>query len=181
MVFDLLYAWPVYALYRLGLGPPPWDAGRVALVWVTAGVCLLAPALAGALLGELYATRADRTTFARLRRRVLGGDRVEHLLDLLVGRAPAPRAWDHLFAQRPAAYLRVRTTDGQWIGGRFAARSRAGRFPEEPDLFIEEAWPIGADGTFGDTPLGYPLLIPSGTIAYVEVVPDAREEVTADV
>ena len=178
LLIDLLLAWPAYLLYRSGAAPPPWTAGRFAVAWAAVGVLLLTPAAAGGLVGELYATRAAR---AGRRRRLLPAATEARLLDLLVGRARAPRAWDHFLAQRPEAYLRVRTTDGRWLGGRFGAASRAATFPHDPDLYIEEAWPIADDGTFGDAPLGYPVYIASGTIAYLEVVPGTPEEVTADV
>lgn len=56
----------------------------------------------------------------------------------LVGRDPAPRAWDHLFADRPVGWVRLKLKSGTWLAGAFAAdgdgrrRSYAAGYPEAP-------------------------------------------------
>lgn len=97
------------------------------------------------------------------------------LLQHLLGRTPAPRAWNHLFSDRPNLCLRIETTDGTPLAGRFADRSYAGGFPHEPDLYLEEEWSLDEDGNLA-APLGYPVYIPSGQIARMEVVPQQDEE-----
>jgi hypothetical protein len=182
VAFDLLYAWPAYAAYRLWVADRPPGAGQFALAWAAVVVTAGAPAVLGSVVGGLYATRTSRLGWAWLRRTLLPPRREARLFRIALGRDPAPRAWDDFFSDRPEAYLRVRTTSGEWLGGWFGTASYAGGFPQEPDLLIEQAWPVRADGTFGDAPLGYPLYIPAATIAHLEVVPlQGTEEESGDV
>lgn len=68
---------------------------------------------------------------------------------ILVGKDPAPRAWDRLFSPRPAGMLRAQLQDGSWIGGFFAETSYAAGYPEEPeDIYIEQVYEMRSDGTF---------------------------------
>lgn len=120
-----------YPLYRVALATPEFRAGQFAALWALAMVLVIVPALVGATLGGLYASRGARTGW-RLIRAWLSADRETKLLRFLLGRAPAPRAWDHLFSDRPAVYLRVRTVDGTWLAGRFAEQSYAGASPTPP-------------------------------------------------
>lgn len=166
VAFDLLYAMPLYALRRTlldgGLDPP-----RFALLWLAVLVALGFPLACGTALGGLYATPSSDSRWRRVRRVV--PPRVERrLLLLAVGRDRAPRAWEHVFGRRPLCYARIRTVDGLWIGGLFGRGSYAGKFPYDSDLFIEEAWPVDADGVFGDAPLGYAVYVPAATIMFVE-------------
>ena len=174
-VFDALYAWPAFLAYRAWFAGRPWGPAQFALAWVGAILASLVPTLIGEALGGLHASRTARTGWSRLRRWL--PPRAETaLLRATLGRLPAPRAWDRLFSEHIDAFLRVRTTGGEWIGGFFSRASYAGNFPNDADLLLESAWPIHADGTFGTESLGYPVYIPAATIAYVEVVPDAEDE-----
>jgi hypothetical protein len=114
--------------------------------------------------------------------RLLTPERETRLLSAALGRAPAPRAWDNLFSERPNAYLRIRLVDGTWVGGRFAGDSYAGGFPHDGDLYLEEAWEVDQEtGAFvGETGLGIPLYLPAGQIRWMEIEHEG-EEVTADV
>lgn len=168
-VLAVLYALPAYAVHRLLFADRPFLSGQFVAAWAAAAAGLVLPAVAGSVLGGLYVTRGKRTRW-RLIRRFLSREREERLLRLALGRDPAPRGWDFLFSARPTAYLRVRLHDGGWIGGLFGAASYAGGFPHDPDLHLEEAWPVDADGTFGDAPLGYSVYVPAATIAYIEIV-----------
>lgn len=64
---------------------------------------------------------------------------------------PTPTAWDHKFRDVEAewTFVRVLTTDGKWIGGRFTGASYASSFPQPRELFIGEQFYMGDDGTFG--------------------------------
>lgn len=175
VVFDLLLAWPAYAAYRVWFSGQPLGAGQVAAAWAGTFVAAALPAAVGSALGGLYATRNSRTGWRWLRR-WLPPPYEARLLQVLLGRTPAPRAWDGFFSGRPRGYLRVRTSDGAWVGGRFDDASHAGSFPHDADLLLEEAWPISADGTFGDVPLGYAVYVPSAAIMRVEIVTDEPHE-----
>jgi hypothetical protein len=102
------------------------------------------------------------------------GGAEDRLLRVLLGREPAPRAWDDLFAARPSVYLRVRTTDGIALAGRFANRSYAGGYPNDPDLLIEDAYSLTDNGDLNEA-LGYAYYIAAGQIAWLEIIPEAPE------
>jgi hypothetical protein len=98
----------------------------------------------------------------------------------VVGRDPAPRAWDDLFFERPNGAVRIRLKDfgtgGQWIGGLFAEKSYAAGYPEQPqDLYLERAYPMNQDdGSFiagphdGYQELGSGVLVRWDEIRYLE-------------
>lgn len=99
------------------------------------------------------------------------------MLTVLLGRTPAPRAWDNLFSERPSGYLRVRLDSGAWLAGRFADASYAGGFPYDPDLYLEEGWEIDAvTGDLGEAGTGSPIYIPTTAIKWIEVIPVAGSE-----
>ncbi|HWL37946.1 MAG TPA: DUF6338 family protein [Frankiaceae bacterium] len=175
VVFDLLYAWPAYLAYQAWLDGEPVGAGQFAVAWLGVAATTGVPAGVGWALGGLYSTRRARDGWEWIRR-WLPPEREKRLLDLALGATPAPRAWDDLFSHRPTAYLRILCTNGRWVGGAFGEASYAGGFPNEADLVIEEAWPIDADGMFGEEPFGYALYVPSASIAHVEVVARAGRE-----
>jgi hypothetical protein len=61
---------------------------------------------------------------------------------------PTPRAWDYAFTDISPCYVRVQSADGRWAGGWFAEGSFAASYPEPLELYIEEAFLMGEDGTF---------------------------------
>ena len=168
LLFHLSLGWPEYALYRVALAGPRFGGGQFAAVWAAIVLVVALPALIGTVLGGLYATRNSREGWAVIRKR-LNPDREHRLLRLALGRTPAPRAWDDLFSDRPTMYLRVQTTDGAPVAGLFADDSYAGGFPHDTDLFLEDAWDLAEDGSFGKS-LGYPVYIPAAQIARMEIV-----------
>ena len=175
VVFHLVLGWPEYAIYRWALAEHKQiAAGQFAALWIGMILIVVVPAVAGALVGGLYKTRHTREGFNWLRDR-LSKDRERALLGWLLGREPAPRAWDDYFSSRPTAYLRVRTSDGTLLAGLFADRSYAAGFPQDPDLLLEEAWELAEDGQLA-RPLGYPLYIAASEIAWVEIVRPQNEE-----
>jgi hypothetical protein len=61
----------------------------------------------------------------------------------LVGKDPAPRAWDDVFSGHPVAWIRIRLKSGGWVGGAFAVDRRgrgsyAAGYPEQQDLYLAE-------------------------------------------
>ncbi|HEU0129947.1 MAG TPA: DUF6338 family protein [Mycobacteriales bacterium] len=169
VAFDVLYAWPAYALYRVLFADRPVRGGQLAAVWVATVVGLALPTLAGTLVGGLYATRFERHRWRRVRR-VLTARWEARLLAFAVGSRAKDRAWDHAFGLYRRAYVRVRTRDGEWLGGFLGGRSHTGPFPHDTDLLIEQAWPVDADGTFASAPAPYAVYVPAGTIQYVEIL-----------
>jgi hypothetical protein len=169
-VFHLLLGWPEYLVYRwtLAAGRRQLDTDQFVAIWCGLLLIVVLPFMAGSLIGKLYATRHSRTGFNWIRKR-LSLESERRLLRLLLGRDPAPRAWDDYFSGRLTAYLRVRTTDGTALAGLFADRSYAAGFPHDPDLLLEEAWELGENGELV-RPLGYPLYIAAGQIAWMDIV-----------
>jgi hypothetical protein len=178
LIFHLVLGWPEYGLYRKALASESFHAGQFAIAWVGAVVLVAVPAVLGTVIGGLYATRSTRTRWTRLRK-VLSRDNERRLFTFALGRAPAPRAWDHLFSDSPYAYLRVGlTTADVVIGGLFADKSYAGGHPHEADLLLEDMWEIDVDGETLVRSLGYPVYVPATQIAWIEVIPQQDEDGT---
>jgi hypothetical protein len=166
----LLFAWPEYVVFRVAVERGHRIlAGQFALLWLVLLLLSVLPAAAGTMLGGLYASRTMRTSWPRLRR-WLTAEREQRLLRILVGRDPAPRAWDDLFSERLHCYLRVRTTGDKWLAGKFASASYAAGYPNDPDLLLEEACEVDQETGIIGKPLGYPLYVAAGQIAWIEVV-----------
>jgi Family of unknown function (DUF6338) len=159
VVYHLVAGWPEYWIYRVTLAERgPLSFGEFALLWLAALAAVAAPFAVGTVLGHMYRTRSHRPGWQR------------RFLRLALGPDLAPRAWDELFSERPTTYLRVRTTEGNFLGGLFASRSYAAGFPQEPDLLLEEAYRVDPDtGELGE-PLGYPVYIAAGKIAWLEII-----------
>lgn len=153
LLFHLVLGWPEFLLYRALVTAHHVASGQFAAVWEAGLLVFAVPAGVGTVLGGLYATRSTRQGWTRVRRRLTPAAE-ERILRVALGRMPAPRAWDDVFSDRPTAYVRIWTADGAWVAGRFASGSCAAGFPHEPDLYLEEAWDIGPDGTLGDRALG---------------------------
>jgi hypothetical protein len=112
-----------YATYirtgRLAAGEPlpPW-------LWAAAIAYVVVPFLSGRLVGIGVSRRWRWALF-------------------LVGKDPAPRAWDDIFGGRPVAWIRMKLKSGTWVGGAFAVDrhgrgSYAAGYPEQQDLYLSE-------------------------------------------
>jgi hypothetical protein len=169
VLFHVILGWGEYWLFRSAFMGEQFGGGQFAAAWAAVTLLVAVPAIAGTVTGGLYATRSNRDTeWTWLRRRITPA-REARLLRFLLGRSPAPRAWDNLFAERPTAYLRIETVDGAALAGLFADASYAAGFPNDPDLYLEQAWSVTDDGSLGEA-LGYPMYIPAGQIARMEVL-----------
>jgi hypothetical protein len=62
---------------------------------------------------------------------------------------PVPTAWDSTFRGRPTGFVRARLKTGTWVGGWYGRRSRASAYPNPADLYLESAYEMGSDGSFG--------------------------------
>lgn len=176
LLFHLLLAWPEYLVFRLALVDlAPRQvllSGEFALLWFGILVLVAVPAGCGATLGGLYSTRTGREGWQWIRCHV-SAERETQLLRLLLGRGPAPRAWDQLFGESPAVYLRGRTPDGAVFAGRFADASYAGGFPHSADLLLEEAFTVDPEtGALGE-PLGYAVYVTADQVGYLEIISEA--------
>lgn len=181
VLFHLLLAWPEYAVFRVAVEDRERVAtGQFAILWLGALLLVSVPAVAGTVLGGLYATRTERNGWLWVRDHVSASGETR-LLNVLLGRTPAPRAWDNLFSERPSVYLRVRLDNDAWLAGRFADASYAGGFPHEADLYLEEGWEIDPlTGDLGEVGTGFPVYLPAATIKWIEVIPVAGSEEGGD-
>lgn len=121
-----------------------FGAGQFAAAWGAVVLLVAIPAAIGFVLGGPYASRRSRDGWSRVRRRLSAANE-DRLLQLVLGKTPAPRAWDDLFSDRPLVYIRVRTAEGTWLAGRLADDSYAGGYPHESDLLLQEAWEVTDD------------------------------------
>jgi hypothetical protein len=171
--FHLLLGWIEYFAFRSVVGAGEFRAGHFVAVWLGTLALVLIPFGSGTVLGGLYASRGTREGWRWIRGH-LSAKQEARLLGLLLGRDPAPRAWDSLFSERPTAYIRVRTVTGEWLGGLFADKSYASGLPHEPDLLLEEAWELSGEGELHQ-PLGYASYIPAGQVSWLEILPPGQE------
>ena len=67
----------------------------------------------------------------------------------LAGPDRAPRAWDHLFQDRPAGLVRCKMKSGTWVGGEYAEaegmRPYASGYPENQELYLARSLEISPD------------------------------------
>lgn len=141
------------------------------VAWVALGTGLGLPALTGTVVGGLYASRHDRQGWLRLRR-WLPPPWERRMLLLTTGRDREPRAWEAAAASMRSGEVRIRTVDGTSFVGLGSTMS-SGRFPQDADVWLEQAWRIEADGTVGPVPAGYGVYVPASRIAWVERRADA--------
>jgi hypothetical protein len=165
--FHLLFGWLEYWLYRVAFnGTHHFRAGQFAAAWVSILFITALPAMVGTVIGRLYVTQRKAGPYKSLNF-VLESKPMR----LLLGSERAPRAWDNLFCERPTFYVRLRTTDGAWLAGLFADQSYVGAYPNDADLYLEQAWSLDEkDMALGHGPLGYSLYIPANKIAWLEII-----------
>lgn len=174
VIFHLVLGWIEYWLFRSAFAGEKFGGGQFAIAWAAVAVLVVVPAAAGTVVGGLYASRSDRDGWGWVRRR-LSAPQEDKALQFILGRTPAPRAWDDLFSERLTAYLRIETVDGTAVAGLFADASYAGGFPHDADLYLEQAWSMDDEGLLIE-PLGYPVYIPAGQIARMEIVAPQEQE-----
>lgn len=65
------------------------------------------------------------------------------------GYSPIPTAWDYAASRvSPGSFVRVYTADGTWIGGRALTEAYFTSYPEEREVYLEEAWSLDESGAF---------------------------------
>lgn len=123
LAFGLVLCWPLLGIYRwLIRDGVPTDVGGFFGLWLCVAIVTALPFVCGTVVGGLYATRGERDGWSWIRK-PLSATSEQRVVQALLGRTPAPQAWDDYFSDRPNAYLRVRTTQGTWLAGRFAEDS----------------------------------------------------------
>jgi len=63
---------------------------------------------------------------------------------------PEPTAWDYMLGKAMnSRFIRARLKDGTWAGGWYGAQSYASGYPNSPDIYIQWAYQMNDDGSFG--------------------------------
>lgn len=63
---------------------------------------------------------------------------------------PVPTAWDGLFAGMGPCFVRAKLKSGGWVGGWYGTNnSQVSAFPNPADIYLESAYLMNADGSFG--------------------------------
>lgn len=60
-----------------------------------------------------------------------------------------PTAWEAAFDQRSLCFVRVLTKEGTWVGGWYGEQSWSTSYPEPKEIYLQAAYLMDADGTFG--------------------------------
>lgn len=123
-LFQALFSGPVLLLYRHYLISGRLGRGEVNAGWLelTALAYVLIPTAVGTFIGY-------------------GQNRKWRWVQLLVGDAPEPRAWDFLWRPGVQGVVRLKTKSGAWLAGLYGTtaegrRSYAAGYPEEGDLYL---------------------------------------------
>lgn len=148
--FIAAFAWVLYWLYASHW--PAFRSGERLPVWlVVVPVAYLAiPGILGWFVGS----------------RLRNGSRWARAL---AGSSRAPRAWDHLFQDRDAGWVRCRMKSQTWIGGVYAEigskKPYASGYPENQEIFLTRSIFVDqADGSFIYGADGRPLLGAGGIL-----------------
>jgi hypothetical protein len=84
---------------------------------------------------------------------------------------PMPTPWDEVFRAPEAYWVRIRTTDGRWVGGRMLEGSHTSTYPEAREIFIVAQYALDqANGNFKEKlPSTAGLWVPGEQIATLEL------------
>ena len=96
---------------------------------------------------------------------------------------PYPTAWDFFFDQREPGFLLVHLTNGKLLGGYRGAKSYAGSFPNDGDIYVEAVYSVDESGQFGHPiPNTRGVLLRKEQYSYIELfsVPEVDEESNAE-
>ena len=149
-----------------------WDriwAGRYVNPWVWAliAIYVIVPIILGLLTGL-----AVRKTYSFAPKRY-------RWANLLVGKPPAPRAWDYLFGQYSlVGWVRLRTKSGLYMGGYYGEGSHVSGYADPQDIYLGRTVEVDQDsGNIIRDSEGAPRLLPSGLlirwdeVEYLEFTP----------
>lgn len=65
------------------------------------------------------------------------------------GYSDTPTPWDHAGRKHQAAWVRIRKSNGDWIGGWFTAGSYASAYPEPRAIYIDQQFQMTKEGALG--------------------------------
>ena len=171
-VFHILFLPLTYHL-RVSYWDRMWEGMYVSpWVWAYISLYVVVPITLGLLAGWVI-TSVTYATSKRYR-----------WIGLLVGRSPAPRAWDYLFGRQGlVGWVRLRTKTGLYMGGYYGEGSYVAGYPDTQDIYLTRAIEIDPySGEIREGTEGRPLSLRSGLlirwdeVEYLEFTPDERED-----
>ncbi len=145
-IFQALFSGPLLLLYRNYLTSGRLGRGQVNAGWLelAALAYVLLPTAVGSFIGY-------------------GQNEKWRWVQVLVGDAPEPRAWDFLWRPGVTGVVRLKTKSGAWLAGMYGTtsggrRSYAAGYPEEGDLYLSLQLQVDvANGAFVRDTEGRPL------------------------
>lgn len=69
---------------------------------------------------------------------------------ICTGFESTPTAWDKVAPQLGGRWIRIRISEGKWVGGWFGDRSYISTYPEPRDIYIEDEHHVDKDGEIGE-------------------------------
>jgi len=82
---------------------------------------------------------------------------------------PTPKPWDFVFSQRKLYWIKVTLKNGMVLAGKYGEKSFASSYPEEDQIYLEEAWLLNNKGGFNRPKKRTSgIIIMSSEILYVE-------------
>ena len=122
-VFAALFFGPGLVIYRDVVVTGQLARGELA-VWPTWAIVIVYVAIPTAVGSGLGSAHKAGNRWARI----------------LLGEAPEPRAWDHLWRREPQGVVRMRLTSGTWLAGIYGTwsgrKAYAAGYPESGDIFL---------------------------------------------
>jgi hypothetical protein len=80
-----------------------------------------------------------------------------------------PTGWDYFVHQRRSCFMIIHLKDDNMIGGYYGENSYTSTFPNEPSIYLEKAFKINPDGTFGsEIADSFGLVISKEDFKYIE-------------
>jgi hypothetical protein len=64
------------------------------------------------------------------------------------GYHPTPTAWDYAAPRHGGCFVRIRLSDGRFVGGWLGENAFMATYPEARDIYIDSQWRLDHDGTF---------------------------------
>jgi hypothetical protein len=144
-----LFGWIIWLALQGGFPQRNVTIGIILLVFVF----LIGPLFLGLLFGFVWQRNLHRRMAATI------GIRIVH---------PIPNSWDYMFGSvTEVSWILVTLADDRQVAGYFGTKSFASSDTNERDIFIEQVYKIGSDGTWQKDDNGKGVWLPQREIKLV--------------
>jgi hypothetical protein len=109
--------------------------------WVVVALIFVVPIVGAFLVNVASTFEVSERITGRLHKILRIADKVSQY-------DPTPTAWDFASANMREGFVRVLTKDQTWQGGYLGENSYLTGYPEAREIFLQEAWLLGDDGSF---------------------------------